>query len=29
MLQGITRIVFLTKNYAFKIPNFKYGHSHF
>lgn len=26
---GITRIVFLIGNYAFKIPNFKYNHCHF
>lgn len=26
---GITRIVFLIGNYAFKIPNFNYGHDHF
>ena len=26
---GITRIVFIIGNYAFKIPNFKYSHHHF
>ncbi len=27
--RGITRIVILIGNYAFKIPNFKYQHNHF
>ncbi len=28
-LKGTTRIVFLTKKYAIKIPNFKYCHQYF
>ena len=27
--QGITRIVFLTRRYAFKVPNFMYGYRFF